>query len=273
MKCIKKNAVHRGQSICKGAKMDERNNFDDIILDKSNKSERVKKLLLRIIALAILFLVVLIVMKLLSDSEPQQNALAPLPSEPAGTENEFENIPITSQNATEFDEFELFKLRMQGLDENDSAENNQSFVMPLPSSEYNNTIAPVPSEPTTKPKPAEPAKPATTKPADKPKAETKKPTTAPQKPAQKPATPSTNADKLSAGTYIQIFSVSNFDPKSKELALIEQNGYAYKLYKTKVDGKDITRVLVGPFSKDEVGAELKKVQDKIRKDAFTYQIK
>lgn len=257
--------------------MDEKNNFDDIILDKSNKSERVKKLLLRIIALAILFLVVLIVMKLLSDSEPQQNALAPLPSEPMGTESGFDNIPITSQNATEFDEFELFKQRMQGLDENTSAENNQGFVMPLPSSEYNATT-PLPSEPETKPQPAEQPKPAQKveqkpKPADKPKAETKKPTTTAQKPAQKPATQGANADKLSAGTYIQIFSVSNFDPKSKELALIEQNGYTYKLYKTKVDGKDITRVLVGPFSKDEVGEELKKVQDKIRKDAFTYQVK
>lgn len=255
--------------------MDEKNNFDDIILDKSNKSERVKKLLLRIIALAILFLVALIVMKLLSDSKPQQNTLAPLPNEPAGTESGFDNIPITSQNATEFDEFELFKQRMQGLDENTSTENNQGFVMPLPSSEYN-TTTPVPSEPETKAQPAEQPKPAQKvepKPANKPKVETKKSTTAPQKPAQKPATQSANADKLSAGTYIQIFSVSNFDPKSKELALIEQNGYTYKLYKTKVNDKDITRVLVGPFSKDEVGEELKKVQDKIRKDAFTYQVK
>lgn len=34
---------------------DRKNNFDDIILDKTNKSEKIKKILLRVIALAILF--------------------------------------------------------------------------------------------------------------------------------------------------------------------------------------------------------------------------
>lgn len=259
--------AHRGQDIYKGAKMDERNNFDDIILDKNNKSEKLKKLLLRIIALAILFLVVLITMKLLSGEDREQNAL--VPAEPVGTDSEFENIPITS--SPELDEFEMLKLRMQGLDENNASqtENNQSFVMPLPSSEYNAT--PVPSEPETKPS-VEKTTNTTNKPSEKPKTnETKKPAT--QKPETKPSTQNANADKLSAGTYIQVFSVSKFDPKSKELALIEQNGFKYKLYKTKVGGKDITRVLVGPFAKDELNEQLKKVQDKIRKDAFTFQVK
>lgn len=270
MKCIKKNVAHRGQDICKGAKMDERNNFDDIILDKSNKSEKVKKLLLRIIALAILFLVVLIVMKLLSDNDTQQSALSPMPAEPGSTDTDFENIPITSQNGGELDEFEILKLRMQGLDEsNMSIENNQSFVMPLPSSEYN-TTEPPPSEPVAQPKPTQPTQPAT-KPTEKPKVTDKPKTNDTQKPATKPS--AANAEKLSAGTYIQIFSVSNFDPKSKELALIKQNGYKYKLYKTKVNNIDRTRVLVGPFSKDEINAELQKVQDKIHKDAIIFQIK
>ena len=48
----------------KGEKMQEnKNSFDDIILDKTNKSEKIKKILLRVIALVILFLVVMIVMK------------------------------------------------------------------------------------------------------------------------------------------------------------------------------------------------------------------
>lgn len=251
--------------------MDERNNFDDIILDKSNKSERVKKLLLRIIALAILFLVVLIVMKLLSDSEPQQNAL--VPSEPAGTDTEFENIPITSQNATEFDEFELFKLKMQGLDENSSAENNQSFVMPLPSSEYNASQA-VPSEPVAKPEPAKPAqKPATPtqKPTEKPKtADTKKPATSTQKPAEKPATkPAQSAEGLQSGSYVQVFSVKNFDTKSRELALVTKNGYKYS---TRKKG-DTTQILIGPFSQDELVAELPKIRQIISKDAFAVSVK
>lgn len=255
--------------------MDERNNFDDIILDKSNKSEKVKKLLLRIIALAILFLVVLIVMKLLSDSEPQQNALAPLPNEPAGTDTEFENIPITSQNATEFDEFELFKLRMQGLEENNSAENNQSFAMPL--NEYNASV-PVPSEPAAKP--TQPAKPATkpttpaqkpaTKPADKPKTTQKSATATTQKPATKPAEkPAQSADSLQSGSYVQVFSVKNFDTKSRELALVTKNGYKYS---TRKKG-DTTQILIGPFSQDELATELPKIRQIISKDAFVVSVK
>lgn len=249
--------------------MDERNNFDDIILDKSNKSERVKKLLLRIIALAILFLVVLIVMKLLSDSDPQQNALAPLPSEPTGTDTDFENIPITSQNATEFDEFEIFKMRMQGLDESNASEGNQSFVMPLPSSEYNTTE---PSEPAAKPAtPAKPAsKPATPaqKPAEKPKT-TQKPATSTQKPAAKPATPAQSESGLQSGSYVQVFSVKNFDTKSRELALVTKNGYKYS---TRKKG-EVTQILIGPFSKDELAAELPKIRETISKDAFAVSVK
>lgn len=258
MKCIKKNAVHRGQDICKGAKMDEQSNFDDIILDKSNKSEKLKKLLLRIIALAILFLVVLITMKLLSGNDTEQNTLSPLPEEPTDT---FTDIPPTQTANGEVDEFEELRRIMRGGDEdnNSEIESNQSFTMPLPSSEYNATAAP--SEPE-KPKPADkPADKPAKKPDDKPKAN--------QKPADKPA----SADKLSAGTYVQVFSVEKFDAKSKELALIEKNGFKYKLYKTKVGGKDITRVLVGPFAKDELNEQLKKIQETIRKDAFTFQVK
>ena len=264
MKCIKKNAVHRGQDICKGAKMDEQNNFDDIILDKGNKSEKLKKLLLRIIALAILFLVVLITMKLLSGNDTEQNTLSPLPEEPTDT---FTNIPPTQATNGEVDEFEELRRIMRGSEEdnNSAVENNQSFTMPLPSSEYNATIAP--SEPE-KPKQAD--KPAADKPAKKPD-DKPKPS---QKPSQKPADkPAASADKLSAGTYVQVFSVEKFDAKSKELALIEKNGFKYKLYKTKVGGKDITRVLVGPFAKDELNEQLKKIQETIRKDAFTFQVK
>lgn len=242
--------------------MDEQNNFDDIILDKGNKSEKLKKLLLRIIALAILFLVVLITMKLLSANDTEQNTLSPLPEEPTDT---FTNIPPTQATNGEVDEFEELRRIMRGEDNNSAVESNQSFTMPLPSSEYNAT--PVPSEPE-KPKPAD--KPAADKPAKKPD-DKPKPS---QKPSQKPADkPAASADKLSAGTYVQVFSVEKFDAKSKELALIEKNGFKYKLYKTKVGGKDITRVLVGPFAKDELNEQLKKIQETIRKDAFTFQVK
>lgn len=259
-------------------------NFDDIILENNNKSDKLKKLLLRIIALVILFLVVMIMMKLLNSSDDKAQTL--FPAEPNATE--FENIPVSQGG--ELDEFEALKQQMQGFESNASVlESNNTFVMPLPSSEINATQTQEPTQPAQPSvKPAE--KPASVKPADKP-ATTQKPATKPattqkpatttkpastQKPAtakpaatQKPAATTSSGDKLTAGAYIQIFSVSNFDPKSKELKSVEQNGYKYSTQKS----GERTKILVGPFDKDELNAELNKVRQNINKDAFVVNIK
>ena len=230
-------------------------NFDDIILDNNNKSERVKKLLLRVIALVILFLVVMIVMKLLNSGDENKGSQTLFPAEP-NTSSEFDNIPISNEpNSNELDEFTALKLQMQGFESNVSVlESNQSFAMPLPSSEYN---ASAPAEPAVAPKPAQPAKPAAKpeqKPADKPKV------------AQNSAQ---SASDLQSGAYVQVFSVKNFDTKSRELALVTQNGYKYSTRKR----GETTQILIGPFSQDELNAELPKIRQTISKDAFVVQVK
>ena len=230
-------------------------NFDDIILDNNNKSERVKKLLLRVIALVILFLVVMIVMKLLNSGDENKGSQTLFPAEP-NTSSEFDNIPISNEpNSNELDEFTALKLQMQGFESNVSVlESNQSFAMPLPSSEYN---ASAPAEPAAAPKPTQPAKPAAKpeqKPADKPKV------------AQNSAQ---SASDLQSGAYVQVFSVKNFDTKSRELALVTQNGYKYSTRKR----GETTQILIGPFSQDELNAELPKIRQTISKDAFVVQVK
>ena len=262
-------------------------NFDDIILDNNNKSERVKKLLLRVIALVILFLVVMIVMKLLNSGDENKGSQTLFPAEP-NTSSEFDNIPISNEpNSNELDEFTALKLQMQGFESNVSVlESNQSFAMPLPSSEYN---ASAPAEPAVAPKPADKPKVAqnsATKPkaenkpaTQKPKAESKPATQKPKaepKPAQKPAdkpkvaqNSAQNASDLQSGAYVQVFSVKNFDTKSRELALVTQNGYKYSTRKR----GETTQILIGPFSQDELNAELPKIRQTISKDAFVVQVK
>ena len=240
-------------------------NFDDIILDNNNKSERVKKLLLRVIALVILFLVVMIVMKLLNSGDENKGSQTLFPAEP-NTSSEFDNIPISNEpNSNELDEFTALKLQMQGFESNVSVlESNQSFAMPLPSSEYN---ASAPAEPAAAPKPAQSAKPAA-KPEQKPKAEPKPA----QKPADKPKVAQNSAQSasdLQSGAYVQVFSVKNFDTKSRELALVTQNGYKYSTRKR----GETTQILIGPFSQDELNAELPKIRQTISKDAFVVQVK
>lgn len=248
--------------------MDE-NNFNDIVLEKNEKGEKLKKILLRVIALIILFLVVLIAMKLLKSDESTsgETLFPPEPSE------------IVVNKDDELDEFAKLKEQIQA--EQNASEQNQSeaFVMPLPSSENNATAAispepkPEPKAVETKPTTPKAEKPKTEKPKTTPKAE--KPKAEKPKAEQKPKTPSSTSSTsgLQKGIYVQIYSVSKFDAKSHEIKKITDNGYEYKSYKTQIQGKDATRVLVGPFSEGEIDSELAKIREKINKEAFKFVVK
>ncbi|TXE93998.1 SPOR domain-containing protein [Campylobacter jejuni] len=275
----------------------QKNEFDDIILEKSNKSEKVKKILLRVIALVILFLAIMIVMKLINGSgdENTQNQSV-LPSEPIATQDNnndtsFESMPITDNTSAE-DQFEA--LRKQFQDEQNitqntttsSSNNNDTTNFAMPDQE-------VPAEPTattsanTTPQASTPKQ--EVKQTAKPKEEAKKQTAVKKEKESAKQTPKKeqnandlfkNVDAkpvhpsgLASGIYVQIFSVSNLDQKSKELASVKQKGYDYKLYKTTVGGKEITKVLIGPFEKADIAAELAKIRKDIAKDAFSFTLK
>ncbi|HEP3224176.1 TPA: SPOR domain-containing protein [Campylobacter jejuni] len=275
----------------------QKNEFDDIILEKSNKSEKVKKILLRVIALVILFLAIMIVMKLINGSgdENTQNQSV-LPSEPIATQDNnndtsFESMPITDNTSAE-DQFEA--LRKQFQDEQNttqnttasSSNNNDSTNFAMPDQE-------VPAEPTaatsenTAPQASAPKQ--EVKQTVKPKEEAKKQIAVKKEKESAKQTPKKeqnandlfkNVDAkpvhpsgLASGIYVQIFSVSNLDQKSKELVSVKQKGYDYKLYKTTVGGKEITKVLIGPFEKADIAAELAKIRKDIAKDAFSFTLK
>lgn len=285
MRFIKKNEEVLGLSICKKGQImeNQKNEFDDIILEKSNKSEKVKKILLRVIALVILFLAIMIVMKLINGSgdENTQNQSV-LPSEPIATQDNnddtsFESMPITDNTSAE-DQFEA--LRKQFQDEQNtttsSSNNNDSANFAMPEQE-------VPAEPTattsenTTPQASVPKQEAKKQIAVKKEKESAKQTPKKEQNANdlfknvdaKPVHPS----GLASGIYVQIFSVNNLDQKSKELASVKQKGYDYKLYKTTVGGKEITKVLIGPFEKADIAAELAKIRKDIAKDAFSFTLK
>lgn len=265
------------------------NEFDDIILEKSNKSEKIKKILLRIIALVILFLVVMIVMKLINSSEETElESLSPSENlETTQTQNGFETMPITQAQNDSEDQFELLRRQIQG--EGNATSNETSSLIPsepLPSAE---PTLPEPSETITPktqetPKVAPKAEPKTEiKKVEKPKAEPKptpkvepkvEPKTADTKELFKDVNvKTTHSGSLETGIYVQIFSVSNLDQKSKELAAVKQKGYDYKLYKTNVNGKEITKVLIGPFNKNTIANELAKIRKEVAKDAFSFTLK
>ncbi|EAH7034361.1 SPOR domain-containing protein [Campylobacter jejuni] len=275
----------------------QKNEFDDIILEKSNKSEKVKKILLRVIALVILFLAIMIVMKLINGSgdENTQNQSV-LPSEPIATQDNnndtsFESMPITDNTSAE-DQFE--SLRKQFQDEQNTTQNTTtSSLNNNDSTNFAMSDQEVPAEPTattsenTTPQASAPKQ--EVKQTAKPKEEAKKQIAVKKEKESAKQTPKKeqnandlfkNVDAkpvhpsgLASGIYVQIFSVSNLDQKSKELASVKQKGYDYKLYKTTVGGKEITKVLIGPFEKADIAAELAKIRKDIAKDAFSFTLK
>ncbi|MGH2327184.1 SPOR domain-containing protein [Campylobacter taeniopygiae] len=281
-----------------------KNDFDDIILEKSNKSEKIKKILLRVIALIILFLIIMIVMKLINSGGDDNKNQTILPSEPANTiqdsntDNSFENMSISTDNSAE-DQFEALRKQIQG-DQNDSSLeantldqnlDNANFALPDQDSvqqESNSNISDEKKQTiinTQASKVEERLK-------EQPKEQVKKPTTVKDTATKKQehvvkqnqqqsandlfknvdAKP-VNPDGLPSGIYVQIFSVNNLDQKSRELAAVRKKGYEYKLYKTKVAGKEITKVLIGPFDKANISQELAKIRKEVAKDAFSFTLK
>lgn len=275
-----------------------KNEFDDIILEKSNKSEKMKKILLRVIALVILFLVIMIVMKLINSGEENTENQSILPSEPLNMTQDkntdsFESMPITDNTSAE-DQFEALRRQIQG-DQNDnslpstpSVNNDMNLTMPdqevpaEPNTTNSEKVAPLN---TTAPK-------QELKQESKPKEEAKQTVVKKEPVKQTPKQeskqePKTNANDLfknvdakpvhpnglASGIYVQIFSVSNLDQKSRELAAVKQKGYEYKLYKTTVNGKEITKVLIGPFEKANIATELAKIRKEVAKDAFSFTLK
>lgn len=280
-----------------------KNDFDDIILEKSNKSEKIKKILLRIIALVILFLAVMIVMKLINsnDEKSSQDQLL-IPSEPVSSENtsnDFEGVPITENSPATDDtsaeeQFNLLKQQLQGEDNGTQTQSTSQQNPIFPANEeptFPENIEPTPpsaqtataNENTPAPQPQSAAKPEAKQTQKSETKQTKKPEAKKEAPKEQKtdtkelfenvnAQP-VNPNGLASGIYVQIFSVTNLDQKSKELAAVKQKGYDYKLYKTTVNGKEITKVLIGPFEKTTIANELAKIRQNIAKDAFSFTLK
>ncbi|HEC1756627.1 TPA: SPOR domain-containing protein [Campylobacter lari] len=263
-----------------------KNEFDDIILQKSNKSEKLKKILLRSIILIIVFLVVMIAMKLIND--PGEEKSLQMPSEPqeqASYENNFNSLPITD-NTKEEDEFEALARKLKEGSSLADANNTIEEKQEIPSNSVLDQITS--TEPKEEPAKVEekqeeikPVEKSIEKPIQKPSEKSKtnvveKPKTPEQSNAnelfESIKTPSIQT-QLPAGAYIQVFSLNSLDPKSKELNILKENGYDYKIYKTTVNGKELTKVLVGPYKESELKAELEKVRSKIAKGAFTFRVK
>jgi len=93
------------------------------------------------------------------------------------------------------------------------------------------------------------------------------------KPKQTYKAPSSGISSMS-GYFIQVGATSKSFPDKRFLQKIKNSGYDYIVHKVNVKGRNITKVLVGPYnSRSEARNELSGVQSSLNPSAYIYRVK
>lgn len=236
--------------------MEDKNELSDIILEKeSNKTLKIKRILIIAALLILIFLVAIIVMKVTNaPTTPQnQNSKLVLPPE-----------PIAKQN-TQTQDDALFK--QVPIQEEAKAESFEDMVKNLKEKEIKKQ-----EETTAKTVVKEVAK---VEKVVQEVAQEKAPIKAPQIDKKvAPTEKKLDAALASTGIYIQVGATSKLSPDKKFLANIESRKYSYKLLPIDINGQKVTKILIGPYANTSDAKDvLADVKSNINKDAFIYRIK
>ena len=208
--------------------------------------------------------------------------VAPPPSEPQAQQPNptFEQVPIVPENKGQ----DSFEDMVKALKEKED-KRQQDAGAPAPTPTESSTIqgalkqndAPSaqPSEPKAEPKQhvnvVKQKEPKQEKAAKQPKNDAAKEKQAKQKSAKQ--APAASGGDAHSGSYVQVFAVKHFNEKAPELGKLKAAGYAYKLYRTNVNGHEIIKVLVGPYSGEQLKSELAKIKQSAAPNAFIVNIK
>lgn len=218
--------------------MDERNELNDIILNKGKGSSGNKKILFAIATLGAILIIVVMLMNSVSSNNSNNLPKAVLPPEPANV-----------QEVQKMDDEPLFE-DVEVIQEQSNNDELDKIAQKL----KKESIAqePVVQE-QTKPKPV----------VQKQKIVAKKETPKPPKKAV-----------ISNAYYVQVGSFSKYAPNKKFLQSIKNLGYDYIYHKVRVNSKTLNKVLVGPFhSRTDAKKARKVLRAKVEAGAFLTKIK
>lgn len=194
--------------------MEEKNELNDIILNKGGSAAGSKKIILAVATLGVILIIVVMLMNTLAsngtDNLPQA-ILPPQPQTDTVTQNEQEPL------------FEEVEVVQEGKESGDSLDKIAQKLKEESNKEVENVAV-----------------------AEVPKAIAKK--TAPKKVITKKTSPKT---ALTGDYYIQVGSFSKYEPNKKFLDSITKQGYKYKYHKVANNSKTMTKVLVGPFETEK----------------------
>jgi len=232
--------------------MEEKNQLNDIILDKNGSSNNNKKIVLAVATLGIILIIVVVLMNSLT-SNGTDNLPQPLLPEPLiAPEAKSKHVNDSEYGDPLFEEVEI----VEDIDEDMEYNHNlneiaQKLKRESLEEEVITVVAPV-----SKPKPVV----------------TKVYKPAPVKNIVKGKTPVIKT--TATGRYfIQVGSFSTYQPNKKFLKSITDKGYSYKYHKVTIKSNTINKILVGPFGTErDARTALKSVRKDIVAGAFLTKI-
>ena len=230
--------------------MEEKNELNDIILNKGGSTNNNKKIILSVATLGVILIIVVMLMSSLTSSGTDNLPQAVLPPEPKAQVQEekmdeplFEEVEVIQESTPDNDNLDQIAQKLK--------EESQAEIA---------VVEPVVQE-TKKVVQAKP-----------------KPTPAPKKVITKKEVAPTPVAKVSKTTsgkqhYIQVGSFSKYAPNKKFLNSITSRGFSYKYHKVTRNSKTLNKVLVGPFKNEtEARKALRTVRANIEAGAFLTKI-
>ncbi len=198
--------------------MEEKNELNDIILNKNTTTGGNKKIILAVATLGVILIIVVMLMNTLTSNGTDNLPQAVIPPQPQIT-----SIPIIEEEPL-FEEVEV-------IQEDSQSDNLDNIAQKLKQESLAEVeVIPDPIVAV--------AKHIAKKPIVK-KAVVKK-----------TVIPKTLVATANA-YYIQVGSFSKYAPNKKFLKSITDRGYSYKYHKVKTNGKVLNKVLVGPFKTEK----------------------
>jgi len=215
--------------------MNDKNELNDIILNKGGSANSNKKIILAVATLGIILIIVVMLMNSLSSNGTDNLPQAALPPEP--------QAQVIEEDADEplFEEVEV-------IEEDDNSDANldqiaQKLKEESMQEEEVIVVAPKPVKKVT-PKKVVPKKVAT-------------------------ATKSTSGISY----YIQVGSFSKYEPNKKFLKSITNLGFDYMFHNVTKNSKTFTKVLVGPFRTSKAAKDARRVlRAKVEPGAFLVKL-
>jgi cell division septation protein DedD len=218
----------------KGTKMED-NKVKDILIEEKNGSSKQKKLILVVAGLLLIFIISVAVMKTIYGNE-ESSQLPPEPDAIESATSEFEKVPIKDAPVEIDDKFKKI------IDEISSSKSVET-----PTSNIQDTNI-------TKDKKIK-------KVNNDPVVQTKKTKNLPK----------VLDTSVPVGYYVQVGAFYEQSPNKQLLKKIIDKNYKYYLFKTKLNSKNVIKVLIGVYnSKAKAKAKLQIIRDNFSKDAYIF---